>query len=427
MDRRLTKRVAGMLRKRLPEAALDDVQDPRSHRGRRRELGTVLRAVVVGMLAGCTSLLELEALTSEMAPRMRRALGLGGRLPDTTARDVLCRLHPDSLRQALYRIVRKAHRRKALQPEGLPFGVVSLDGKTTALPSWSGEYAQHQSHSQGTAAHGALRTMTAALVSASARPCIDAMPILASTNEMGAFSRGLRELLAGYPRSSGLFQLVTYDAGACSLENASLVVNEGLDYLFGLKGTQPTILTEARRMLAGRDNPCAVTEDVLGDGIVVRRVFVSQAVEGFLDWDHLQTLVRVDSERFDKQGQRIANEQRYFLSSLRPERLTPKQWMHVIRAHWGVENNCHHTLDAVFREDARPWILYEPAGTLALVLLRRIACTLLALFRSVTQRADEKRKTPWRELIRAIYHALLLGDLPDEGLHNRDARAFATP
>jgi predicted transposase YbfD/YdcC len=427
MDRRLTKRVAGMLRKRLPEAVFEDVQDPRSHRGRRRELGPMLRGVVVGILAGCKSLLELEALTEEMAPRTRRALGIEGRLPDTTARDVLCRLCPDSLRQALYRIVQKAHRRKALQPEGLPFGVVALDGKTTALPCWSGEYAQYQSHSQGTSAHGALRTMTATLVSASARPCIDAMPILASTNEMGAFSQGLRELLAAYPKRSGLFQLITYDAGACSLENASLVVNQELDYLFALKGTQPTILTEARRILAGRDKPDATTEDVNGDGTVVRRVFVSEAVEGFLDWGHLQTFLRIDSERFDKRGQRISIESRYFLSSLRPNRLTPKQWMQVIRAHWGVENNCHHTLDAVFREDTKPWILYDPAGTLALMLLRRIACTLLALFRSVTQRAEDTRKTPWRDLIRAIYHALLLGDLPDEALPNRDARAFATP
>lgn len=191
------------------------------------------------------SLLDLEALTAETAPRMRRALGLTGRLPDTTARDLLCRLSPNALRQALYRVVRKAHRRKALQPEGLPFGVSALDGKGTALPSWEGPYAQYQPHGEGSGAHGVLRTMTAVLVSARACPCIDAMPIRASTNEMCAFRQGLRELLTAYPKSSGLFQLVTYDAGACSLDNASFVVKQGLHYLFGLKGTQPTLLTRS--------------------------------------------------------------------------------------------------------------------------------------------------------------------------------------
>jgi hypothetical protein len=422
-ERRLEKRLAGMLRKRLPEAGLEEVDDPRSRRGQRHDLGAMLRTVVVGMLSGCKSLLELEALTTAIRPRVRRTLGLHrGRLPDTTVRDVLCRLCPGTLRQALYRVVRKAHRRKALAPEGLPFGVVALDGKTTTIPSWAGDYAQHQPHGDGAAAHGALRTMTAALVSARARPCSDAMPILATTHEKGAFGQRWRELLVAYPRSSGLFQLVTYDAGACSLDNASLVVKEGLDYLFALKRTQPTLFEEARRMLAERDTPDAVTEDVVGVGTVVRRVFISGPVEGFFDWDHLRTFVRIDSERFDKRGLRIAFEQRYFLSSLSPKRLTPKQWMRVIRAHWGVENNCHHTLDTVFREDSRPWIAYDPGGALALILLRRIACTLLSLFRSVTQRSDERRHTPWRDLIRAVYHALLVGIAEDDPSHQR---AFA--
>lgn len=412
LDGRMTKRIAGMLAKRLPDAALGEVADPRSRRGRRRPLGAVLGAVVVGMVAGCRSLLELERLTGEMAPKMRRLLRLGGRLPDTTARDLLCRLHPRALRDALHRVIHKAHRRKALRPESLPFGMVAMDGKATALPSWAGDYAQFQPRGEGRGAHGVVRTVTAALVSARARPCIDACPIPASTNEMGVFGVAFRTLIEAYPRATRLFRLVSYDAGACSLENASLVVNEGFDYLFGLKGGQPTLRAEAERMLAHRETEDAYTEDVIGTGSVIRRVFVTEDVEGFLDWSHLQTFVRVESEELDKSGRRVAYDNRYFLSSLAPERLSPKQWLHVVRAHWGVENNCHHTLDAIFREDERPWIEGDPNGTLALIVLRRIAYTLLTLFRSVTQRSEERQKTPWRELIRAAYLALIVG-FPD--------------
>jgi predicted transposase YbfD/YdcC len=246
-------------------------------------------------------------------------------------------------------------------------------------------------------------------VSARARPCIDACPIPASTNEMGVFDVAFRTLIEAYPRASRLFQLVSYDAGACSLENASLVVDEGFDYLFGLKGGQPTLRAEAERMLARRETEDAFTEDVTGTGSVIRRVFITENVEGFLDWGHIQTFVRVESEELDKSGRRVAYENRYFLSSLAPERLSPKQWLHAVRAHWGVENNCHHTLDAVFREDERPWIEGDPDGTLALMMLRRIAYTLLTLFRSVTQRSEERQKAPWRELIRAAYLALIVG------------------
>ncbi len=41
----------------------------------------------------------------------------------------------DGLRAALHRLVKAAWRRKALQPAGLPVGVVALDGKVTALPT----------------------------------------------------------------------------------------------------------------------------------------------------------------------------------------------------------------------------------------------------------------------------------------------------
>jgi len=45
---------------------------------------------------------------------------------------------------------------------------------------------------------------------------------------------------------------------------------------------------------------------------------------------------------------------------------------------------------------------------LVVAILGRIAYTLLALFRGVTQRSDERRATPWKRLLRAIHMALLL-------------------
>jgi len=41
------------------------------------------------------------------------------------------------------------------------------------------------------------------------------------------------------------------------------------------------------------------------------------------------------------------------------------------------------------------------------MLLRRIACNLLALFRSVTQRGELQRQTPWRDLIRWVESTLI--------------------
>jgi hypothetical protein len=40
-------------------------------------------------------------------------------------------------------------------------------------------------------------------------------------------------------------------------------------------------------------------------------------------------------------------------------------------------------------------------------ILRRIAYTLLSLFRSVTQRSEERRQVPWKRLMRDMLFALV--------------------
>jgi hypothetical protein len=409
LDGRMPRRMLGMLRARFPELGLEQVGEPRARRGRRWPLGTLLRAVLVGLLSGAQSLAQTEWVTTTLSQAARRTLGVGRRVADTTLRDLLCRLRPTPLRRRLHAMVRAAHRRHALEPDGLPFGVVAMDGKATALPSCDDHYAQRQSQNEGRDLVGLLRTMTSSLVSSRARICLDASPIPASTNEMGHFEPALRSLVAAY-RGLDLFRLVTYDAGACSESNAATIRAMGLHYLLGLKGTQPTLLGEAARLLGslGAAHVAAQSEDAMSAGKRwVRRLYLSTEMAGFEAWEHLRTVLRVESEQLDPKGRRLAYENRYFLCSLPLARLTAAQWLLLVRRHWGVENNCHHTLDAVFREDEHPWIESEPRGALAVLLLRRIAYNLISLFRSVTQRSDEHRASPWRLLIAHLHLALV--------------------
>ena len=404
------RRLAGMLAARLPEARLGDVADPRAGRGRRWKLGVLLGAVVAGICAGVRSLAQLENMSAEMGRAMRRPLGIMRRIPDTTLRDLLCTMEPRALRGAIHAQIRAAHRRKALEPDRLPFGVMVMDGKGTALGGCDDFYAQRQSQGDdGESFTSLLRTVTCTLVSAASKPCIDAIPIPASTNEMGHFATALREVVQAYG-PLGMFRLVSYDAGACSLDNANVVHDElHLHYLFGLKGTQPTLLVEAKRLLERRtkDDADAVSEDVVGANLVTRRVYITEEMACFGDWMHLRTVVRIESETRTRGGQLVAHENRYYLSSLSRIALADAQWLRVVRLHWGVENNCHNTFDTVFREDDKPWIQDCPKGALAVLLLRRVAYNLLALFRSVTQRSEERRRLPWADLLRGVAQALV--------------------
>jgi len=402
MDRKREARLAKYCLKRLDEVEFERVRDPRRKQGQRWKLPGLLRVVVVSLMAGCRGLADVEAFTGSASARMRRRLGIARRTPDTTLRDILCRLHPSQLRSVLHRAVKAALKRKALSPlHELPFGVVAMDGKVTELPTSSGRYVQKKTTDDGE--HGLLRTFTTCLVSAAARPCIDVLSVKRTTNEMGAFPEALSALLRAYPKRGRPFEMLSYDAGACSLENAGIIVSKGLHYLFALNAAQPTLFAEAQRQLGRLTQPAAVDEEHRSGVLIERRLFITDEMSGWLDWSHLRTVLRVQSVRVEEDGTEVILDDRYFLSSWPVANLKNTQWLFVVRAHWGVENNCHHTFDTVFAEDARPWITCDGQGAINVLILRRVAYTLLTLFRSVTQRCEEHRLMPWRTLVRAVY------------------------
>lgn len=404
---RLTRRVAGVLAARVPEIGLEQVADPRRESGQKWLLASLLRAVLVGCVAGCKSLADVEHLTAEMAPPMRRQLRLPRRVPDTTMRDALVQVEPDQLRQRLHAQAQAAHRRKALAPDGLPFGVVAMDGKATAATGWDDCYAQKQPHSSDLGASGIVRTMTCTLISSRVKLCLDAIPIPAATNEMGQFQDSLDSLVAAYGRGD-LFRMVSYDAGGCSLENAQAVRDHVLHYLFGLKGTQPTLLAEAKRLLGTLplEQANAKSEDVVGPWVVTRWAFVTSEMAGY-EWSHLETTVRIHSEKRDSSGKLLETYDRYYISSVPRQELSDDQWLLLVRRHWGVENNCHNTWDTAFAEDEHPWIEADPQGMVVVMLLRRLGYNMLALFRGVTQRSEERRLTPWRDVVRWFYNTII--------------------
>lgn len=400
---RVTRRTVGHIAARTAELGLDDVPDPRKGKTDWR-LATVLKACIVGMAAGCKGLGEVEDLTASLGRGARKALGLWRRLPDTTARNPLCKLDPNRVRKLLHASVRNAQRRKQLNHD-FPLRVASLDGKVTSTwllddPKAKVKFAQVQGD------RAVVRTVTSCLISVPGRPCLDAHPIPPKTNEMGVFVEALDALLRAYP---DLLDMVTYDAGACGLDNAGAVVARRLHYLFCLTANQPTLLQEAQRLLArkGPEQCVAESTDLDGPDIVVRRMYVAELSDGWLDWGHLRTVVRIRCEREDKSnGTKSAPEDRYYISSLPYADLSPKHWLELIRRRWSVENQNHNTFDTAFAEDDRPWIM-QPHGMVVVMLLRRLTYNLLTLYRAVTLRSERSRTTSWPTLMRTVYKALL--------------------
>jgi hypothetical protein len=307
--------MAGLLRARLPELDLEEVPDRRAREGR-WSLAQILRTTLVGLMAGCRSLWEAEQLTEGMAPTMRRRLGLYRRLADTTARDALCRVPLDGLRAALHRAVRAAWRRKALEPVGLPMSVVALDGKATALPTLNHPLVQNHIDGQ-VIPFGLVRTVTCALVSAKGRPCIDAIPIPAGTNEVGHFQAAFKSLVATY---GPLFDVVTYDAGGFSRANADAAM-----------------IAVSRRTEDALDNETTVVRSL--------RLLRADPSWSYGDaktpeesvWPHAKAFLAVEYVKV-RRGAVVERDERMFVSSYDPKRLTPAQWLLLVRSHWGIES-----------------------------------------------------------------------------------------
>jgi hypothetical protein len=395
----------------LPELDLEAVPDPRARKGR-WSLAQILRTTLVGLMAGCRSLWETEQLTEALSPAARRMLRLPRRLADTTMRDTLCKVSLDGLRAVLHRAVRAAWRRKALVPVGLPVGVVALDGKATALPTLNHPLVQNHIEGQ-VVPFGLVRTVTCSLVSAAGRPCIDVIPIPGSTNEVGHFQAAFQRLVGTY---GALFDVVTYDAGGFSRANADAVIAAEKNYLFALKDEHRAMCRLAIEHLAAEDVTDR-TEDALdSETTVVRSLRLLRADPSWSYgdgrtpeesvWPHAKAFLAIESVKVHR-GAVVERDERIFVSSYDPTRLTPAQWLLLVRSHWGVENNNHHTFDTAFAEDDRPWIEADPHGMLAVLLLRRVAYTLLALYRAVTLRSDEGRATRWGALLRSVRDTLV--------------------
>lgn len=395
------RRMSGFLRARLPELQLGRVLDPRARRGRRYKLEALLRHVLLGMMAGCKGLGELEQRDAWASHDVRRLLGLPEGVADTTLRDVLCRLDWRSIREALHRTIRKAQRRKALTPQGLPFHMVALDGKVTALPNGEGPYAQWQTPENG-APYALMRTTTATLVTAAGKPCIDVMPIPASTNEMGHFKTAFGELVRTY---GDLVKLVSYDAGASCEENARAVRAAGKHFLFRLNNPEWRLHQIATELLTHAELAHESIETRSNKVQVRRRLKMFRVNQGKLPklarkseiWADARLLLQVETETFEG-GVCQSRETKLYITSLPAEELTAEQWLFATVKHWGVETT-HQVLDTAFQEDERPWIEADANGMLIVLVLRRIAYTLLTLFRSVTLRASENRLRPWCEFI----------------------------
>ena len=414
------------LRRRLRDAELEAVADPRRQKQGLMKLLPILNAVVIGMVTGARSLRATERRTEQMACKGEDWHGVIGRIADNTISTLLPRLCWARIRDSLHRMVKTEHRRGNLKPTRLPLGAVAIDGKGTATLRWHDlcravglEEAEARVEDVRTRLserfpnaqlcvpqegkpYALIRLHTVTLISSDAAVPVHVHPIPAPTNEIGAMPALVEQLHATYKHTM-LFELITTDAGNTAEAVMRRIDEIGWWYFAQIKSNHGEIHREAFAVLGNRDEDEAEASysDTENGEVVEYRVWTwDLTTRGWLDWTHARQIVRVQRvARCPKTGrQGVGN--RYYVTNCPLWRIGPKTALSTSRAHWRCENETHWTLDAEMRDDrGRLAWSRHPDGLLTVAVLRMIALAILAVVRRLSRIGYTQETPSWSEVM----------------------------
>ncbi len=196
--------------------------------------------------------------------------------------------------------------------------------------------------------------------------------------------------------------VVTIDAAGCQKKNAEIIIGQGADYLFSLKGNQGNLSDDVefifdsafKNGFEGIDSDYEKTVSQGHGRIEIRECWIidDQKEIAFIrdikEWANLQTIIMVRSER--QTDKEITISDRYFISSKVSD---AKTMLGVKRSHWAVENGLHWSLDVGFNEDAHK---LTGNGAANMAVVRHMALSLLKQEKSAKcGMAGKCRKAGW--------------------------------
>ena len=423
------------LTRRVQDLGLGQVPDPRQKRKVRHTLSSLLSALVAALVTKARSLRVVEQRTKEISARHGEWLGIEGRIADNTFGRLLSRVRVAALVACLHRLVKTEHRRGNLKPSVLRWGTIAIDGKNIATLRWHdlcrvlGVGPQSASFDevrevlrerfpeaqlcrpQEGLPYALMRAHTVTLISAEASMCIHLRPIEGHTNEVGSMPELLEEVDAAYGRT-GIFRVITTDAGNTSLGSAGKTVRLGYHYFGQIKSPNGEIHEEAVAALGEQRHGRAHATDSdkqNGHTATYYAWRYDLGDEGWLDWTHARQIVRIRRDVTDNvTGKLISTGNRYYVTSLTADSLSAQEALKLSRAHWRCENNTHWTADAELGEDRvqHTWSKH-PHGVLVVAALRMMALAILAVARQLSCLGYTKEHPSWAQV--ATHFLLQLG------------------
>jgi predicted transposase YbfD/YdcC len=326
----------------------DGIKDPRIERKKLHKIIDIIIIAICAVVSGADGFDAIEIFGKAHKEWFKKYLELPNGIPshDTFER-VLCRLDPLEFRMCF------ASWTKDLA--GIFTDVIAIDGQTH----------------RGTRSKGQLKSPIH-MVSAWAtglRLVLAQVKVDEKSNEITAIPEVLKILdIHGC--------IITIDAMGCQQKIADQIIKQGGDYIFGLKGNQGSTLDAAQEhfSLTPEDLFKKFSDVDKGHGRIEIRTYLAADANSIIDlkeWPGLKSVIKVISTR--EINDVSTTEERYYLSSI--ESNLVKKIGLSIRAHWGVENSLHYTLDVTFGQDKSR--IRTGNGAENMGVLRHIAINIL--------------------------------------------------
>jgi predicted transposase YbfD/YdcC len=170
--------------------------------------------------------------------------------------------------------------------------------------------------------------------------------------------------------------VVTLDAMGTQQQIAQAIIAKDADYVLAVKGNQGALEEQIVRSFGTEAVADSYTTTEKDHGrIEIRKAEVItdlKWLEAPQKWNNLRALLKITSTRTVVAEQKTGTDVRYFIMS---QAFTAQESLHIVRSHWGIENQLHWSLDVTFGEDSNRNRTKNAAENFAFI--NRIALNLL--------------------------------------------------
>ena len=309
--------------------SFEDLDDPRQRAKVLYPLDEVLLLVLLGVIAGCESWVEIARYGEKKLGLLRRFRPFKDETPShDQLGDIFAVLDAEQFQKCFVAWVASL---TGLGPE-----IIAIDGKTL-----------RRSYQEG-GAKAPIHMVSA--WSAKQNLVLGQVKVADKSNEITAIPKLLDMLVI-----KGA--VVTIDAMGCQREIAAKIIEKEADFVLALKGNQGTLRDDVEEFFteqkANKYADCKPsrheTLEKSHGRIETRTVTVIGAIDWLKErhtWTGLASIVMVESCR--EIAGKSEREARFYITSLTAD---AERLGLAIRGHWGIENGLHWVMDMVFRDD----------------------------------------------------------------------------